>query len=241
MCWSESASVAMVGLGAVATVVTARRGEPKAIPITLALFTFMEALQAIGYLVIDDCEIAPNKMVTFLSYLHISLQPIFINAFAMALVAGPISRAMRRFVYGTTGVAFGVMMLSLIPFDWAGQCREGVVALCGPEWCTITGTWHLGWTMPLNDMWAAIYGQTLAELMPFPAYFLAAFVLPLVYGAWRLVLFHALFGPILAMTLTDMPNEMPAIWCLFSVGLVLIGLSPLIRRSVSSRPVASPA
>lgn len=238
MCWSEGASVAMVGLGAVATVITARRGEPKAIPITLAFFTFMEALQAVGYLVIDQCTLTPNKAVTVLSYIHIAAQPIFINAFGMALVAGPVSRTKRRMVYAATLTAFVVMMLSLVPFDWAGACRAGE-ELCGQVWCTISGTWHLGWTMPLNNMWAAIYGQTLAGYVPFPAYMLAVFVLPLAYGAWRLVVFHALLGPILASILTDNPNEMPAIWCLFSVGLVLIALSPLIRRSISPRRVSA--
>ena len=232
MCWSEGASMAMVGLGAVATVVTARRREPWAIPATLAFFTAMEALQAVGYLVIDQCTLGPNKSVTVLSYLHIALQPVFINAFALALVAGPVSRGMRRFVMGASGLAFGVMLLSLVPFGWAGACRAGE-ALCGAVWCTISGSWHLGWTMPLNDMWAAIYGPALAGLVPFPAYVLAVFVLPLFYGAWRFVLFHAALGPILAMVLTDNPNEMPAVWCLFSVGLVLIALTPMIRASVA--------
>jgi hypothetical protein len=238
MCWSESASVAMAGLGTVAAVVTARRGEPRAIPATLAFFAVMEALQAAGYLFIDNCSIASNKSVTVLSYLHIALQPIFINAFGMALVAGPVSRGLRRFVYGTSGLAFLVMLLSLVPFDWAGPCRPGQ-ALCGPEWCTITGTWHLGWTMPLNDMWRAIYGARLADIMPFPAYVLAVFVLPLAYGAWRFVLFHAALGPILAQLLTDNPNEFPAVWCLFSVGLVLLAMSPLVRRSVAPRGALS--
>ncbi len=232
MCWSEGASVAMVGLGAAAAVVTARRGDPVAFPVTLAFFAAMEALQAFGYLVIDECEIAPNKTVTFLSYLHISLQPIFINAFAMALVATPVSRAMRRFVYGASTLAFVVMMLQLVPFGWAGQCNPDT-ALCGPGFCTMTGTWHLAWTMPLNDMWAALFGETFARLVPFPAYFLAVFLLPLFYGAWRLVVMHAALGPILASVLTSNNNEMPAVWCLFSIGIVLIGISPLVRRSVA--------
>lgn len=233
MCWSEGASVAMVGLGAVATFVTARRGEPKAIPVTLAFFTFMEALQAAGYLVIDECQLGPNKAVTLLSYVHISLQPIFINAFGMSLAAaGVISPAMRRFVYAASGFAALVMLLSLVPFDWAGPCKPDST-LCGPEWCTLTGTWHLAWEMRLNDMWRVIYGETLSELVPFPAYVLAVFVLPLAYRAWRFVLFHAALGPILASQLTNNPNEVPAIWCLFSIGLIFVALSPLIRRSVS--------
>jgi hypothetical protein len=80
--------------------------------------------------------------------------------------------------------------------------------------------------MPLN---AGLPGA-LGWPVEFPAYFLAVFVLPLAYGAWRFAAFHAVLGPGLAMALTDDPGEMPAIWCLFSVGLALIALSPAIRR-----------
>ncbi|SMH53717.1 DUF5765 domain-containing protein [Maritimibacter sp. HL-12] len=232
MCWSEGASLAMVGLGAAATFVTLRRGEPAAIPVTLAFFTVMEGLQAAGYLVIDECSLTSNKSITALSYLHIALQPIFINAFAMALVAREISPRLRAFVYAAAATASAVILLQLVPFDWAGPCQPGNV-LCGPQWCTISGNWHLGWQVPLNDLWGALLGDGFARLVEFPTYLLAVFVLPLVYGAWRLVIFHALFGPALAWLLTDNPNEMPAIWCLFSVGLVVIALSPMIRRSVA--------
>ena len=36
----------------------------------------------------------------------------------------------------------------------------------------------------------------------------------------------------LASALTSNPNEFPAIWCLFSVGIIVIGLSPWIRQRV---------
>ena len=88
--------------------------------------------------------------------------------------------------------------------------------------------------MPLNDLPRSL-GLTTVQ---FPAYLLAVFVLPLAYGAWRFVLFHALAGPILAGTLTDNPLEMPAIWCLFSIGIILIALSPGIRYGLfgAARP-----
>lgn len=182
MCWSEGASLAMVGLGAAATVITAKRGENKAIPATLAFFTFMEALQAAGYLVIDQCELAPNKTVTFLSYLHIALQPIFINAFAMSLVAKPLSRGMKRFAYGAATLAFVIMMVRLLPLEFAGTCQPGDT-LCGDQWCTISGTWHLGWTVPLNDLWTGLFGETFGNYVKFPSYLVAVFIVPLFYGA----------------------------------------------------------
>ena len=235
MCWSEGASVAMFGLGTAAALVTLRRGEPLAIPATLAFFAVMEALQAGGYRVIDQCDLGANQTVTALSYLHITLQPIFINAFAMAIAPRPVSPGMRRLVYALAGIATALLMLRLVPFGWAGPCRPGD-PLCGAGLCTTSGTWHLAWDVPLRDIlfWAP---DIMRDYVPFPEYMLAVFALPLIYGAWRLVIFHAVLGPILAMLLTDDLNEMPAIWCLFSVGLVILGLSPLIRTRLPATPV----
>ena len=41
---------------------------------------------------------------------------------------------------------------------------------------------------------------------------------------------HALIGPILAGRLTANPNEWPAVWCLFSIGIVLVATVPPLRR-----------
>ncbi len=230
MCWSEAASIAMVGLGAAATVVTAKRGDPGAIPVALGFFTVMEALQVGGYWTVDECQSTANKSVTVLSYLHIALQPIVINAFAMAVAPTEISAPMRRLVLTLATLATAMLLLRLAPFEWAGACSPGD-PLCGASFCTVTGTWHIGWEMPLNDIWYAL-GVPFTDVVPFPFYVASVFVLPLIYGAWRFVVFHALCGPILAMALTDNPNEMPAIWCLFSIGILLIGLSPAIRVHV---------
>lgn len=237
MCWSEGATVTMVGVGAIATVITARRGEPLAIPFTLAFFTLMEALQVAGYEVIDQCGLTSNKTVTLLSYLHISLQPIVINAFAMAIAPTVVSQKMRRWIFGLSVLATTLILLRLVPFEWAGQCRPGD-SLCGQTFCTISGTWHIGWQIPLNDMWGALNGS-FRDFIPFPAYVFGVFALPLICGAWRFVVFHALFGPILSMLLTDNPNEMPAIWCLLSIALLVVSLSPGIRTRLLGSRVAT--
>lgn len=230
MCWSEGASLAMAGVGAVATAVTWHRGEPVAIPATLAFFAAMEAIQFWGYQVIDQCGTPSNQLVTQLSYLHIALQPLFINAFGMALM-GDVSARMRRAVYWLAGLASALLLLRLLPLDTLGSCALGH-GLCGRDWCTLSGSWHLAWQMPLNDLWG-VAGDVFRRWIPYPDYMVAAFVLPLLYGAWRFVLVHLLLGPVLAVLLADGANEMAAIWCLFSVGLCLISLSPPVRRAVT--------
>lgn len=231
MCWNAGVTVAMVGVGAVATVVAVRRGEPGPIWGALAYFTLMEALQAAGYGVVDECGSPANRAVTLLSYLHIVFQPFFINAFAMALMAKAIPALTRRIVWGACIASALVMLAQLVPLDALGQCKPGQV-LCGPALCTVSCTWHIGWEIPLNGMFST-WTEGLPFSLNFPSYVLAVFVVPLIYGAWRFVVFHAAFGPILANLLTDDPREIAAIWCLFSIGLVLMSMSPLIRRQVS--------
>jgi hypothetical protein len=235
MCWTLGVSAAMVGLGGVATAVTVRRGDTPAVPMTLAYFTAMEALQVWGYLVIDQCGSPSNQTVTLLSVLHIVFQPFIINAFAMALVARPVSLAMKSVVFTLCAASSVLMLLQLYPFAWAGTCLPGS-QLCGQQLCTVTGDWHQAWDVPYNGLLNDLPLPASVLMLGFPSYLVVAFALPLLYGAWRLVLFHALAGPILAGYLTENPNEVPAIWCLFSIAIILIALSPLIRRGMGLRP-----
>lgn len=235
MCWSATASVAMVAVGGVATVATYRRGEPPAIWGTLTYFTAMEALQAAGYLVVDQCGNSANQTITVLSYLHIALQPLFINAFAMAIAPVAVSGAARKWVWGLAGLASLLMLFRLVPLEAVGPCPAGDV-MCGITWCLHSGDWHIGWQVPLNAL-PAYFNIPIQ----FPSYMLAVFVLPLFYGAWRFVLFHALIGPILAASLTSDPNEMPAIWCLFSIGIIVVSLSPFVRYRVMKAHRTLPA
>jgi len=228
MCWTMGVSAAMVALGGTATVVTARRGDAPAIPMTLGYFTAMEALQVAGYAVIDSCDSPVNQTVTLLSMLHIVFQPLVINAFAMELVAKPVSLRMKSLVFTLCALSSILMLLQLYPFEWAGGCAPGS-NLCAERMCTVSGDWHQAWDVPYNGLMVSIDAM-IGLNWGFPSYILVTFLLPLLYGAWRLVLFHVLAGPLLAGQLTTNPNEIPAIWCLFSIAIVMIALSPAIRR-----------
>jgi len=232
MCWSMEATVAMVAIGGAATALTIRRRVTPAIPATLAWFTLMEALQVAGHATVDRCSLPANQVSAALSYLHIAFQPFFINAFAMSLVARGPGAGARIAVWIACGASAAVMLLQAWPFGWAGQCVPGGV-LCGRPLCVVRGEWHIAWNIPLNDLLGPLR-EAQWWLAGFPTYLATGFLLPLLYGAWRFVLLHALLGPVLAWQLTDNPNEMPAIWCLFSIGIVLVSLSPWIRARVAS-------
>lgn len=186
---------------------------------------------------VDQCGLPANQAVTYLSFIHIVFQPFFINAFAMELIPGTLRLRVRSVVYGFCGLSTAIMLLQLYPFDWAGVCRPGS-ALCGPALCTVSGNWHIGWEVPFNGL-GSIFERSLGIPASFPSYIITAFLLPVLYGAWRFALFHLLVGPILANLLTDNPNEWPAIWCLFSIGIVILSLNPWIYRRFQRKAAAA--
>ena len=243
MCWNVTATVAMVALGGGATVVSRHRRDPPAIWMSLAYFTLMEALQLGGYAVIDQCGTPANQAVTLASYLHIAFQPLFINAFALELVPAAVKARVRVWALGIAALSALVMLAQLAPLQVLGNCRDGA-ALCAAQLCTVSGEWHIAWDVPYNGLLVPIEDM-LNSYPGFPGYLFSVFVVPVLYGAWRFSLMHALAGPGLAMALTDNPNEMPAIWCLFSILILFIALSPAIRRVASTetwwgRPVGAP-
>jgi len=228
MCWSMVASLAITGAGAVIASYGAYRGEPKAIWLTVAYFSAMEGLQAAGYAVVDRCEDPVNQAITVLSYAHIAFQPFFINAIALYFVPSAVARRLAMPVYALCAVWAAAMLLQLYPFEWAGSCRIGR-PLCGPLPCTLSGEWHIAWQLPLNGLGNGLQGMSFVG-NGFPSYVLIGMVLPFLYGSWRFALFHVLFGPMLAQLLTSNPSEWPAIWCLFSIGLLLVSVELPLRR-----------
>ncbi len=228
MCWSFAASATMVTVGTAATAIAMRRRLPAIVPAIVGYFTLMEALQTAGYLVADTCGTPANRAVTLLSYLHIVFQPLVINAFGMHLLPGEVSRRLRVGVYGLCALSAAVMLLQLAPLEWAGSCRIGQ-PLCGSELCVRSGSWHIAWHIPFNGLMRPV-DETFGLNLGFPSYMLTVFLLPVAYGAWRFAVFHFLIGPLLANLLTRNQNEAPAIWCLFSIAIILVTLSPPFLR-----------
>lgn len=224
MCWNLPVSVGMAALGGGASVISRRRGAPDSIWIALAFFASMEALQAAGYLVINACGTPANRVITFLSFLHIAIQPIFINAISLELIPAEVRRRVRSWVYVVCGSCVVLTLAQLLPLQQFGVCRIPET-MCARELCTRSGDWHLAWDIPLNGLGTWIEDM-LGANWGLPFYMLASFVMPILYGSWRFTLFHLLLGPVLANALTTQNNEVPAIWCLFSIGIVAMAFFP---------------
>lgn len=219
MCWSGEASATLATIGFASTAYVAHKGEDRAVWLPLAYFSLMEMLQAATYSVIDQCGLPLNQVLTLLGNIHIIFQPFFINMISLHFIPAQVRAKISPYVYGLCFVGTVLLLLRLYPFDWAGSCSVGREPLCGNQLCSVSGNWHIAWEVPSNGLaWTLL------------AYFIPAFFVPILYGAWRCTLYHILAGPLLAFFLTDNMNEWPAVWCLMSIGLILIVVKTPVRR-----------
>lgn len=231
MCWSGEASAALATVGITTTVYVACKKETKALWVPLLYFSLMELLQAFTYTVIDACSSPANQIATLLGYLHIVFQPFFINALSLYFIPGEIARRIAPMVYALCFCSTIIMLIQVYPFEWAGPCDPGRT-LCGSQLCSFSGEWHIAWQLPFNSI-----GNTFANTISsgLPTYLLTAFLVPFLYGSWRVTLYHLLIGPGLAYLLTDNIHEWPAIWCLLSIGILLLVIKTPLRKVMHVR------
>ena len=111
------------------------------------------------------------------------------------------------------------MLLKLYPFVWAKTCDIAVEPVCGSVLCSYSGNWHIAWNLPLNNLPMAI-----------TVYCIVCFIMPFLYGSWRVTLGHLTSGPLVAVFLNTQKNEWPAVWCLLSIGLILTIAKTPIRK-----------
>ena len=209
MCWSFTASIIFTTIGLLASIYLIKKKDDKFLWIPLIYFSLMELLQVFTYLYLNQCDLPINQILTYLGYLHITFQPFFINMFFMHFIPKYVRKKIEGYVYALCFVFSILMLIKVYPFAWAEACRIGST-LCGPQICASSGSWHLAWALPQKN-----FGLIISL-----AYAISVFILPLLYGAWKINIYHILLGPLVARLLSANPNEWPAVWCLFSIAVI---------------------
>lgn len=234
MCWTLEASAAIAGVGIACTIHGYLRGEDKSLLVPLGYFSLMEVLQAYTYTIINQCDNPANQVATLLGYIHIAFQPFFINALSMYFVPQKVREKISGPVYFLCFASTVFMLLQVYPFSWAGKC-SATTKLCGEYLCSVSGNWHIAWVIPFNDLgkiFVSLLGYLPINNLEMFAYTFSVFILPVLYGSWRVTSYNFLMGLVLADFLTNNHNESPAVWCLLSVGILLVITFRRIRNSM---------
>lgn len=225
MCWSAPASLAIGAVGVGAAAYGHKKSVGYGFTMPIAFFSMMEFIQFFSYFFIGQCSFSANSWLTLISYIHISLHPVFMNMYFLHFY--PRSWFTKMLVYSTTGSISIILLLKLIPFPGNTLCQIGQT-LCGSTWCTVQGNWHLAWSIPYH------IAPTPFDIVYY--YVFGFFIVPLMYRAWKPVLYTSIVGPTLAYYLASgNPQEWPAVWCLLSVPALLIGLKELPAVNKATR------
>jgi hypothetical protein len=222
MCWSGEASFALSAAGLGATAYLIKSKEEKVLWIPLLYFTAMELLQGFNYFWIGECGLPQNQIFALLGYVHIMFQSFFCNAVALYFIPKQVRDNIAGYVYAACLLVPFVFIHKLYPFDWAGACPVGKEPLCGVSLCGLRGEWHIiAWELPLNGIlsyWLPDMTGPVATRLGFP----------IVFGGIHSIAYSL---TVFASLLTSNINEIPAVWCLFSIGICCSVIkSPLITH-----------
>lgn len=176
------------------------------------------------YLVIDLCGDQFNTFFTAASFVHLSLQPLFINVVAMYFIPESVRQKIFKPVMIVGAFAAVLIFTKLIPQSIAGECIAGT-QFCAKQFCTTSGLYHLVWQFPLNGLYNAF-----PIPMALPGYSIFGLLLPVLYGSWRFVIFLLLTGPLTLRLFIHDPSEVATIWCLFSVAIIVVLFSKQLDR-----------
>jgi hypothetical protein len=184
----------------------------------MGYFALMETLQAMQYIWIDQCDNPVNKFLTLLGFFHLAFQPFFTNLYLGAFM----NKAQKRYLPMILIMCMfaGVMMCNRM---WMSNgdhlCTKGIESMCGTRTCTFKGNVHLAWQMPLQHCDQDYF--TPGFTLHFFTFFLPSFAL----GMWQYTLFFLFSGPFTGRALTDHQDEIPSIWCFFSIAQLLLPLA----------------
>ena len=151
----------------------------------------------------------------------------------MFFIPERVRRKISAPVYFMCFVAAVCLLIRLYPFEWAPACYEVKtrfilsnrvadafnVPFCGKRICSVSGEWHIDWEIPAT-----------ANFLLYNMDIVACFIMPFVYGSWKMTVYHIVNGPFLAHLTTSNPNEWAAVWCLYSIALVLLLIKSPIRN-----------
>ncbi|MFT6985498.1 MAG: hypothetical protein ACJAT7_001308 [Psychromonas sp.] len=227
MCWSGEASATLAVAGVTGAIYFYKKGEPKVLCSALLYFTLIEILQAYTYTVIDQCQNPENIWATTLSYIHVSFQPFFFNAIALHFIPADRREKIQKYVYAICTLATIALLIRVLPLDWEYYCYQMSsyiptsykVPFCGPETCSQTGSWHIEWAIRAGYNWYLD-----------KAYWVSIFILPLLYGSWKVTVYCIITGPMIAILTSSSANEFVAVWCIYSAGIILLLLNQPIRK-----------
>lgn len=252
MCWSGQASATLAILGFTGAYLEYRKmhrygqqwnDKYGLRAVANFYFSLMETLQAANYTVLD----APgflNSFYSFLGYLHVCFQPLFISFMTLSLIPKQRCDYWMKYVLFFSTISAVCLLSRLIinpslPGCFSCHCSpvpsmdsllylsthfSKTIGCTHTSFLSYHGDWHIAWKWLLNNCSVAVY-----------SYIFTVFMLPFLYGTYLTVITYTLCGPIASIYLSTNPDEFGAVWCLIAIVLVSTIKIPAWERILTVR------
>lgn len=238
MCWSGTASFTLGLVGTLISYIEFNRASIQKSDILnkhtmrglmVGYFAIMEFFQVFGYLTLFQTGYL-NQLSAYLIYLHIAIQPFFILLFPLSMIPRPRRAFWFKYVIFFSVITTIFLLSRLIITPHLTDCFKHfctpmsstadllnmhslthlTIGCTNQSFVTYQGSWHIAWQWVLNACASFSF-----------LYTLCVFVLPIFFGAYRALIYYTVCGPVLSLFLTHNPDEWSAIWCLFSVAVMI--------------------
>lgn len=189
-------------------------GDPRVVA-TLVFLAAKEAIQFCNYLVASECS-SVNRLLTTLSWIHISFQPFFVNLFISAFSKKPQLYTVPLALCLAFAVANMFRLKELRGGSINVPCADKSPdsSICRKETCSISGKYHLAYGFELESSDSTFMPSNFT-------YYLLTFIPALIIGDYWIVAIHAaVMGFSWLLARHDM-GEAGALWCLNTVWIVL--------------------
>ena len=214
MCFNQPMSAVFVAIGLLCAAYVYFKSKNWWMTSGVLYFVGMELLQFFQYYWIDQCDNFMNQALTVVGFLHICFQPFFTHLMNGAFIFKPESKAKFDLILKLALIQGCWMFSRWLFLDTPSTERSDW--LVGDKLCTLMGTHHLGWSLPLQAPTYFTPSNSIHLFMMFapfialgPRLWLSGFIL-------------FATGPLLAWFLTGNLFEQAAIWCFMSIGQIVI-------------------
>jgi hypothetical protein len=214
MCFNQPMSGAFVVLGLLAALFVWIKGKNVPFVVGILYFVAMELLQFFQYFWIDECDNKINQALTVVGFLHICFQPYFTHLMNGAFSRSAETKAKFELVR-RLAIVQGIWMFARFLLAPETAPLEYTEWLRGDKLCTLTGKYHLSWSLPLLAPTYFTPSNAIHCFMMFAPFL----VMGPRYLLGGLVLF--LTGPVLSALITPNLYEQAAIWCFMSISQIV--------------------
>tara|TARA_B100000401_G_scaffold390109_1_gene296163 strand:+ start:609 stop:1268 length:660 start_codon:yes stop_codon:yes gene_type:complete len=218
MCFSEEMSRNLTLMGTIVTYILYKQGKSWTVYMPVFYFTIMEFLQYLSYQALEEKKQNKKwkKLLTIIIFIHIALQPLMTNIWYSNYIPKNMTDSMNLILKLCVVVAF-FMLLRLHEFVEVNdkyRCPE-TEPMCAKKTMIKQGIKHMKYLFRMR-----------APNHVVPSVFIHFFFIfiPVLFLKINPLYYLSIFLGYALTMIIGFGNEIPAIWCTFSVPTMLISL-----------------